>query len=890
MAQYKIYNRGSDPSKISPKAVVSKLTYSGTWMQECSLTVTVNSPVPIEFLTGDFIDYRGERFWIDLVPGVKKQARWDYSGEGFVYENLMFYNAIRELKLCDFLDYVESSEGVYTYSAASSVVFFAATVEDFANRISANLGRLYTGDDAWTVVVDDNIKDSTKTFDGAGNQIIRDKTVSISNSKIYDVLSEIKEQFGTTYTIRGREIKIGFAPDVVGASSDGDAFEYYDENNEKRMGLVSLERTVNTQSSVITRLRAYGSERNLPTRYYANKYMKVRVDGNYIQAGYLIGKTERTIDITRNTVNTGLDYMSVYKNYFIKTDVAVFECDLADPGYYHPIDATTGQKAYYSASWKTAESYGGRFINHTNRYYQITLYNPVTNYSLDLNGLAFFWRPVDSSDPEASANARVWYMGFYIANNSDTVKEAYIEQFVDSSSASSADASQRPTLTFRSGVYPDAWDSEFHYYDDMSGLALSIVNLMLPGFPSKSLQDYVYGEYGTGRGNVALQEWIKECYGSASALDGYLSTDKFFPYIDSPYKDDYGVRESNVYFTEDSDDFDEVYPSIENGYNGSEVNYFVMVDKTGATIPNSGGFDDNGVFSDETVSPVGVQVPYAGFDWVDVWNDEMTISMTSGMCAGREFKVSRAVNVDGVATNGAYLYLERAFDESTQLYYPYIDYPLTGSTDGDKWVVLNIEMPDSYVTSAAEKVFKQAVLYLSQHDRPSFIYTPVLSSVYVQRERDARIAEGKEAESVWYKIKEGSALLFNDDDLTEGVEEQKIIKTLSIKEGEGMIPTFEVTMQEDEPKTKLSALEKQVNSLTKSSGSNVVGGTTTQNATRRKLSTKLDYAWFQKLFKAVDADGNEVKPNSEADIDHLELQVNVKGKDASGNTQTIYKM
>ena len=874
MARYKIYDKTG-----AEKAEVSKLSYSGTWMQECTLTVTVNAPAPLLFAPGDYIDYRDERFWIDIDPDVKKQARAGYNGSSFVYDDLTFYNAIRELKVCDFLDYVLSGKNTYTYSAASSVVFFASTVEDFANRIQSNLDRLYTGSNKWKILVDDNIKDRSKTFDGAGNQIIRDKTVSISNAKIFDILSEIEDTFHTTYTIRDKVIKIGFAPDDITPTSDGetDAFEYYDESEGKRKGLVSLEKIVNSQYSVITRLRAYGSERNMPSRYYANRYTTI-VISNEDMPRYGVISTEagdgnKNIDFTGFKGDGFNSYTYATYDWFIKTNVKL-------PVAFEKVTLELNG----STDWMYVAKWGGiakeMFPDPMNVSLRIEsgyADKGRTDVTADLVQVVP-WRDTSS---KGNAKSPIFYLGFRLTRMSSELTDAMADVFASQLCSWSQDSNDYPTIYSISGFCADAFDETYKVYDEKADtLTLSIFNLMLPGFPTKSLQEYVYGTDDEG-GNKDLQSWIKECYGKADALDGHLSTDKFFPYIDSPNIDAYGVRESNIYFTEDSDDFDEVYPSIETGWNGNEKNYFTFVDETGETIENSSGYNDQGIFTNVEVGAVGVKVPYAGFDWADVWTDNMALSMKSGMCAGREFTVSKVVNINGVAENGAILFLERAYDENVQRYFPYKDYPLTAKSDadgGDRYVVLNIEMPASYVESAAEVAFKQAVLYLSQHDSPSFIYTPALSSVYIQRERDAREETGDVKNSVWYKIKEGSAITFKDENIMGSGSETHVIKTLSIKEGDGMIPSYEITIQEDEPETKLSALEKQINSLTSSSSATTVGSSSTSTSASRMLKTKLNSSWFRELFVAYDKEGNEVKPNSETEIDYIEPIVTLKGQ------------
>ena len=48
--------------------IVESLELHDEWMAECYVTVTVKSPLPIDFGVGDYIDYRGERFTIQYDP------------------------------------------------------------------------------------------------------------------------------------------------------------------------------------------------------------------------------------------------------------------------------------------------------------------------------------------------------------------------------------------------------------------------------------------------------------------------------------------------------------------------------------------------------------------------------------------------------------------------------------------------------------------------------------------------------------------------------------------------------------------------------------------------------------------------------------------------------
>ena len=230
------------------KATVKKLEYNGEFMGETIVTCDVYSPSPISFSVGDYLSYRGESFVIDYDATRKKQSRINTYGNGFVYEGMKFTSYVGELKKCDFLDFV-LNDNLQHYSQLPTFDFYAETVEALADRIQANLNRMYTGSKAWTVSV-------VSGFEGKENV-----NVQISNIKCFDALKMAYEQFNAQYVIRGRNIYIGTA-----GSSLETTFRYGIGN-----GLKTIERSVDENDSLVTRLRAYGNTTNLPSNYYANK-------------------------------------------------------------------------------------------------------------------------------------------------------------------------------------------------------------------------------------------------------------------------------------------------------------------------------------------------------------------------------------------------------------------------------------------------------------------------------------------------------------------------------------------------------------------------------------------------------------------------------------------
>ena len=242
-------------------------------MGECFVTLSVESPVPVNFSIGDYIEYRGERFYLNYDPTATKTSSKESIGNAFRYNNIKFNNAADELTRCDFLDIVIGDNNIH-YTSLPKFSFFAARVNDLADRIQANLDRIYAGSRKWTVTVDAQFEGNT------------DVNVEVNNINVWGALGLCTSLFKANFIIRGRTIKIG----TSGIIAEG-VFKYGKGN-----GLKQIERTADQDQQIITRLRAYGSTRNLPARYYHEK--SEGMIPNNLAADHLMlpGFPEETLD------------------------------------------------------------------------------------------------------------------------------------------------------------------------------------------------------------------------------------------------------------------------------------------------------------------------------------------------------------------------------------------------------------------------------------------------------------------------------------------------------------------------------------------------------------------------------------------------------------------
>lgn len=210
-------------------------------MGDRTITLNVESPTPISFAPDDYVTFRTERFSLYYTPTAKKIAASGSRGDSFVYD-LIFVPAAFELKKCAFLDFVASDNNLH-YTGLPAVAF-TGEVRMLVERIKANLDRLYTGGSAWTINVDTD----------ASHKI---QNISLSDSDCWNALMQANVAYGLYFSVRGRVITIG-----ISGISHTAIFEY-----GKGSGLYELTRVARSSEPVVTRLKCYGANRNIPKGY-----------------------------------------------------------------------------------------------------------------------------------------------------------------------------------------------------------------------------------------------------------------------------------------------------------------------------------------------------------------------------------------------------------------------------------------------------------------------------------------------------------------------------------------------------------------------------------------------------------------------------------------------
>lgn len=730
MAAYKVYHKnGSILADANGKEIeVHSIEYNGTWMGECFVTATFENEAPIDFSIGDYIVYRNERFEINYDPGKIKCSSKDSYGGAFKYDSVKFNALSDELVRCDMLDLVLYDNNLH-YTALPQFVFYVESLDDLLDRIQANLDELY-GKAAWKLYSRNKERsiqrgctaEGWESTYGAGttDNVIDSTSISISDQNCWDALSLVNSQFDVNFIIRDRNVYVGTA-----GVPTANIFKY-----GKDKGLYEIEQNSESDQAIVTRLRAYGSNRNLPNHYYADlgSIPFLNITGDYHD-----GSTDSGLSVMMED--------SVYAGMF--TDII---------------------------------SDNGSNIKHCR------IRGSIDGYEFDGN--------VELVKKDSTkSTTRLLVEGKAVCNAIKAKIDAGIVQ-----------------VDFISGANKTKFNGNRINYVSNLPNNMACDRLMLPGFPNKSLSEW-WNEQ-----SEAKKVWL-----NPGGKGHDFSVNRHRPYVDSLNIGSIGVRPASVFFDQDDkvNGIVEIYPTIE----GMEVDG-VRIDEiyTGTNIEDDGRFGDG-----ETVANVPIYLsPKVNFDIRALMQEDFTIHMKDGMCAGREFKVAGCTK----EKDGSWkLMIERNPDSSLGLYFPYNDFQIK---KGDHFVLTGIELPDAYVEAASEKLLKYCIAYLDKNDYTRYVYQPKVDEVFMARQHDTAVADSTGlTRSLYMTLKEGDIMLFKDDDL--GIDAEITIDQLTIKEEEGKIPTYEITLREEKEVGTIQKIQNQISSIAGGNGINVTGGSSTAN-------------------------------------------------------------
>ena len=733
--EWKLYHKDGTPLRDTNGKEISvhSLKYDGEWMGECSVSVSIENEAPIDFEIGDYLIYRNERFELNYDPGKAKQGRKNALGNSFKYQDVKFNSLSDELARAEFLDVVLNDNELH-YTALPVFQFYVESLDDLLDRLQACMNEQVGGNKwlfysrnwnrsnargcnaaRWEEIYGGDTSNPDNT--GVSDTKITSTSISIDKQTVWEGLALVNSQFDVNFITRNREVFVG-----TSGLPTRNVFKYGKGN-----GLYEVNQDAEADQQIVTRMRAYGSDKNIPDRYYATLNMEVWSKPSRVIQNEVYGEI---CNIEFYIDDIPVERASVYFTYRIGGGPGydTYSVNIHDGGMVVEAKVNVGVEPYYH--------------NHI---------------SLQILG----------------------GKGYDI-----TIEEA---------KACFAAIQEAGRVHFVSGVNKEAFPSNRRDYAAGAHLPnnMACFNLMLPGFPSISLQDWWNNH----------PEKHKELNPTGAKLRFSKRADR--PWIESPAADVIGVRPGSVFFdTEDvKEKTVEIYPTIKE----MEVDG-VRIDE----IAVGSNIEDNGVFKEGATVP-GFKLTLKkelNFDINALKQSDFSVTMVDGMCAGRKFKVSGSTKESGQWV----LTLQRV--EDIGLYFPYKDFQINA---GDHFVLSGIELPVQYVEAASEKLLRYAIAWLIENDHTKHTYAPKIDEIYMARQHDEAMEDTTgTTKSLHDTIKEGDIFQFSDEDF--GISADVIIDSLSITEKEGAIPTYEVSLRNDKEVGALQKIQNKITAISNSTG------------------------------------------------------------------------
>lgn len=867
-------------------------------MGEQYITLNAQSDVPIPFAVGDYCIYRGEVFYLNYIPSETQNARPNKVGNGFVYENIKFDSCQEELSRCQMRDitpttglYVASLGTNYTGSTIFSL-YCGEIIKDgktytpvcaLAAKMQANLDEMYRdkdGNPMWHIIV------NTTTFhEEFGVQVYDthtdEKVLTFSNNYVSEALAMVYNEFKLNYCVKGRTIYIGYElgdltnydpSNPTTAVDDGNKFAFgYGKGNPSKdkpnTGLFQLKKIASSSQMIITRLRAFGSKKNMPYRYYNKKFglsqslFPVNLmlpDTFQSPTGKDAGNATR-----RETLGSEiLDVLGESNDSYIEKDnnakatpegiregSAFWDGSDSELEEIFPTiegttyaelrsagvpdqDGTTGALAFpgYDGDERIDEILD--ICSDTNIGNGIN-YDEATNMKYKA-----VQRKASLSIPTDETSSSVKYLKRTVAE----FKEVSAGRYILTQTTQAVNIC--PILVSCDGT----GDMKAHF---------NIIITIKPDDGSASSTKTISTR------DIAFKN-IGKWYNGRWESEEYL--DKIpFPTIDKT-EDLLEVKSSSTITIEcqlvsESGNLPSTAPDGHPSYFGWELSN--NNDESLVETPNLDGYlilalEGAGDTYQET--PFHVIVKDLGFDITASFydGDEHVIAMKSGNCVARQFTIGESiekVEVDhnGKKVNGYKIYLtNREIDDTLNTFYPSTKDPIMA---GDRYVLLGIEMPDVFVKAAEIRLLKAACQYMRDNCITKFTYQPYLDDIFIERDYDRNIERETPEKSIYWRLYAGLKFSFQNIPKFKELESIEtlsvMIQSITIREGEKYTPQIEITLNDDVEQSTLQKIQTSVNKISNltsagvslkgsySTGGSINGGTVTGGGVSAVLSSDL---------------------------------------------------
>jgi hypothetical protein len=840
--ELRILYQDGNSSKL--RCIVNKWKFQDAMMGEQYLTFTITSETPIDWAVGDFCVFRGETYTLNYVPSVTQKAGTKERQDAYTYENVKFESHQEELTRCIMLD-ITASTGLYiaalgtNYTGSSKFPLYCGETSvggdtltpvcALAAKMQANLDRMYGGANAWKIFVD-----TTTTFVNAvGDTVLvthtDDKQLSFDNTTVAQALAEVHNTFDLDYCIRGRNIYIGYNLKNLTSDNDEETFAFgygkgYPTHDDMNKGLFQIKRMANPQQKIVTRLRALGSTKNMPYRYYNKKYnlsqslfpTNLQLPDTFeTSATKATHNAQRDPSLSHVKGDTNDSYIDKNNNAAacaegIREDCARWDGSNGDLVEIYPtIDGAT----YGELRGALVEDQDGNTGNGS-----------FPNYSADERIdklLAVGYK--DGSNLVDDANKGDGILPESGISSTGVVRSADIGQ-------TSLTYGRHNQFAYNGGYYAGKDHTLFTIQGVMPGkyaMAPTIGSTFF-GFSLSCYRDGCSADVGF---QIIIKQKNQQT-GVVTTLATYTSD------LVSIQRSD-GVKEIEL----------PELPDVVNGANAkvSEIRVTAMSDiavtfrmiMRNVVMP-SGFTDDFSISykvgnsrldhsvtyepeytwfpvddSDSIVDRFHVFIQDMGFDLQACWSDETPmLVMKSGRCVGREFEILQDIQkVTHNNKKGYMLTLKRAEDSSLNTYYPSQTDPIAAD---DTFVLLGIQMPEAYVKMAEVRLLRAATQYLADNCETKFTYQPSIDDIYLQRNYDNMVQAGTPNKSIFWRLYAGLKFTFRGVPTSEDSPAPLAditIEKVTISMGEGLTPKVELTLNDDVQQGTIQKLTTSVDRI-----------------------------------------------------------------------------
>ena len=790
--RFSIYSKDGSTIRYTGKP-----KYNGTYLKTPYLEFSeIASPVKIDWEIGDYVDYprTGLRYKLYSIPQPKKNARTSTYGAAYTYSNVQLYDATKELEIALFQDLVLDVEKNVHFSTRDNV----STYEDvygIAARLQASMDAFYPSKWLFKVMAldDDADKDLKELLQTA-------KEFSLSNGTVLGALNNIYNTWEGIGWIHyydsslDRDVVLIGRPNKRDSTNTTSQFVY-----GLGKGLTAIKKSYTNTDEFATRLYVYGSDKNLPTRYYNGKSIcnaesvdipnlmlpqscwRTAVDPAtgqtlpdaslcYIEDSSLVDKYGL---IPRRVYFNGSDNDEIYptiKNITAKR-LRDAKAEMGDTEYVPSVSLYPDEermdkvKDCDNPQDDGIEVEEGEFKGEETK---------------DVSILEFV-RFIGASDDNKKYSP-------------DTYKTPIVYDLLEFDTAYKTNRVViNPTLKFKVTLEPEY---------SSSGSGTTSGSATGSGTTSSSSKSDSDGDTSASSGDIPVIYQRVTAYmrqPDGTIVEDVQADTKLSPeavtvtrqgtivkylYWNVEMKDEYVINEAGV---------------IE------KIKVTLVFDRTYDTKTGLKYSVDTATgsiyfgYRDDLANTFALYIKQIGFDLSKCTSTASsgiaTISMLDGMCGGRSFAVKKCIYLPD--TDSWMLTLKRVSDTSVNMIYPNKNFPIL---TGDQFVLLDIVMPELYIKIAEQTLYEAASALYAEISKGKSYYEPEIDAkqIYLSGE----------------KIKEGMYMQIADADIVDDGVDYILIDTLQISEDESNIPTYKVTLREKKKSTVVDSTTTALKDLT----------------------------------------------------------------------------